>query len=172
MADLLSSSKYAVIGRLVGVDNSGLVGPMFTLRLPPTSYDIQRPGSYIDFLLLDTHRRTLQKRIGLDDLLQVILHTATTGVAKGTRNELTFEIAPRGKCQRVSHCRRCFDVCCPINGKVIENDGHHLIVVDAGVPIAVTLLDHKPSDTQKVKINSWVTFWPSPPTHGVILGKA
>ncbi len=172
MAKLLSDRTYAVRGRLVAVDNGDLVGPMFVLRVPPTTADIRRPGSYIDFALLDVNRKTLQKRIGLDDELEVILHAATVKVEKGTRNELTFNIIPRGKCQRISHCRRVFEGCNPINGKVIENDGHHTIVVDAGVLIVVSLLEHKPTQTRQVKLNSWVTFWPSPPTHGIILGKS
>ena len=57
-------------------------------------------------------------------------------------------------------------------GKVIENDEHHMIVVDAGLPIVVSLLEHKPTQTREVKLNSWVTFWPVPPTHGIILGRA
>ncbi|MHC4294068.1 MAG: hypothetical protein ACYSTL_00615 [Planctomycetota bacterium] len=171
MASLLNDSTYAVKGRLVCVDNSGLVGPMFTLRLPPTTFDVRRPGSYIDLILLDSNRKTLQKRIGIDDELQVILHAATTRVEKGTRNELTFKIAPRSKSQPITHCRRIFDDRSPINGKVVENDAHHTIVVDAGVPIVVSLLDHKPTQTRQVKLNSWVTFWSSPPTHGIILGK-
>jgi len=171
MAKLLSDETYAVRGRLVAIDNSGLVGPMFTLRLPPSTFDVQRPGSYIDFVLLDTHRKTLQKRIHVDDELQVIIHAATAAVEKGTRNELTFHTSPRNQCQRISHTRRAFEGLAPINGKVVENDGHHTIVVDAGAPIAVTLLEHKPSQTKQVKINAWVTFWPVPPTHGIILGK-
>ncbi|KPK83809.1 MAG: hypothetical protein AMJ81_07250 [Phycisphaerae bacterium SM23_33] len=171
MAKLLSDPTYAVRGRLVAVDNSGLLGPFFILRVPPTTYDIQRPASYIDFQLLDTARRTLQKRIGMDDELQVIIHAATPSVQKGTRNELTFQITGKGKSQRISHATRRFESCTPINGKVTENDGRHLIVVDAGVPIVVSLLEHKPSRTKQVKLNSWVTFWPTPPTHGIILGK-
>ena len=171
MAKLLSDEKYAVRGRLVAVDNSGLVGPIFTLRVPPTTFDLQRPASYIDFQLLDTNRKTLQKRIRIDDELQVIIHAATAAVAGGTRNESTFQIAPRGRCQRISHCRRAFGSMSPVNGKVIDNDGHHSIVVDAGVPVVVSLLEHKPSQTKQVKVNSWVTFWPAPPTHGIILGK-
>ena len=89
----------------------------------------------------------------------------------GTRSELTFQLAPKGKSQRVSHATRRFESLTPLNGKVIDNDGHHLIVVDAGVPIIVSLLQHKPSQTSQIKLNSWVTFWPGPPTHGIILGK-
>ena len=171
MAKLLSDETYAVCGRLVAVDNSGLVSPLFTLRLPPNTFDVQRPGSYIDFLLLDTHRKTLQKRIHIDDELQVIIHAATASVEKGTQGEMTFQTAPRSKCQRVSHCRRVFEGVSPINGKVAENDGRHTIVVDTGAPVVVTLLEHKPSQTKQVKLNAWVTFWPVPPTHGIILGK-
>lgn len=172
MAKLLTNETYAVLGRLVAVDNSGLVGPMFTLRLPPTTCDVQRPGSYIDFSLLDVKRITLQKRISLDDELRVILHAAAASISKGTRNELTFDLTPRTKCRRIPHCRRIFDWCSPINGKVIENDARHTIVIDAGLPIVVSLPQHKPTQTREIKINSWVTLWPSPPTHGIILGKA
>ncbi|GAF83956.1 unnamed protein product [marine sediment metagenome] len=171
MAKLLSDPKYAVRGRLVVIDNSGLLGPFFTLRVPPNTFDVQRPASYLDFRLLDTARKTLQKRIGVDDELEVIIHTATVGVKPGTRNELTFQIAPKSKSQRISHARRRFDSLTPINGKVVENDEHHVIAVDAGVPLVVSMLNHKPSQTRQVRINSWVTFWPSPPTHGIILGK-
>jgi len=171
MAKLLNDETYAVRGRLVGVDNSGLVGPMFTLRLPPSTADVQRPGSYIDLLLLDINRRTLQKRIHVDDELQVIIHAATSAASSGTRNEQTFLLLPKGQCQRVSHCRREFAGVAPINGKVLENDSRHMIVVDAGVPLVVTLLEHKPAQTRQVKVNAWVTFWPVPPTHGIILGK-
>lgn len=172
MAGLLTDVRFAVLGRLVAIDDSGLVGPMFSLRIPPTTFDVQRPGSYMDFILLDVKRKTLQKRINIDDELKVILHSAAASITKGTRNELTFAVWPRGKCQRISHCRRSFDGCCPVNGKVVENDGRHTIVVDAGVPIVVSLAEHKPAETKQIKINSWVTFWPSPPTHGIILGKA
>ena len=171
MAKLLSDSTYAVRGRLVAVDNSGLIGPLFTLRLPPTTADLNRPGSYIDLTLLDVGRKTLQKRIDLDDELEVILLAATSKIDPGTRNEQTFQIIPRNQCQRVSHARRSFSGLTPINGKVIANDERSTLVVDAGCPVGVTLLDHKPSDTKLIKINSWVTFWPVPPTHGVILGK-
>ncbi len=171
MAKLLSDSKYAIRGRLVAIDNSGMIGPFFTLRYPPTTFDLQRPGTYIDFRLLDTARKTLQKRIGLHDELDVIMHAATAKLDSGTRNEQTFYTVPKSKGQRISHTQRRFDSLTPINGKVIDNDGHHVIVVDAGVPVVVSLLEHKPSQTQKVKINSWVTFWPTPPTHGIILGK-
>jgi len=135
------------------------------------SFDLQRPGSYVDFTLLDTNRKTLQRRIHLDDELDVIVHAATAAVSPGTRNELTFQTAPRSRCQRISHCRRAFESLSPVNGKVIDNDEHHVIVVDAGAPVVVSLLQHKPSQTKQVKLNSWVTFWPAPPTHGIILGK-
>ena len=171
MAKLLSDDTYAVRGKLVGIDDSRMVGPLFTLRVPPTTCDVQRPGSYIDFLLLDTHRKTLQKRIHVEDELQVIIHAATAAVEKGTRNEMTFQIVPRGRCQRISHCTRVFSGLRPINGKVIDNDGRHCLAVDAGVPIVVSLLQHKPSQTKQVKVNAWITFWPVPPTHGLILGK-
>jgi len=171
MAKFLSDSKYAVRGRLVAVDDGGMVGPMFTLRLPPSTSDVQRPGSYIDLVLLDTNRKTLQRRIAVGDELEVILHAATPAVTSGTRNELTFEVFPRGQCQRISHCRRVFNSMGPVNGKVIDNDEHHMIVVDAGLLIAVSLLEHKPAQTKEVKVNAWVTFWPAPPTHGIILGK-
>jgi hypothetical protein len=171
MAKFLSDSKYAVRGRLVAVDDGGMVGPMFTLRLPPSTSDVQRPGSYIDLVLLDTNRKTLQRRIAVGDELEVILHAATPAVTSGTRNELTFEVFPRGQCQRISHCRRVFTSIGPVNGKVIDNDEHHMIAVDAGLPIVVSLLEHKPAQTKEVKVNAWVTFWPTPPTHGIILGK-
>ena len=171
MPKLLSDDKYAVRGRLVTIDNSGMVGPLFTFRVPPSTADLQRPASYIDFQLLDTHRKTLQRRIGVDDELKVIIHAATAVVSKGTRNELTFRTSLRSQSQRVSHCRRVFTSVAPVNGKVIDNDGHHTIVVDCGVPVVLSLLEHKPSQTKQVKLNSWVTFWPAPPTHGIILGK-
>jgi len=171
MAKLLSDERFTVRGRLMAIDNSGAVGPMFTLRVPPNTYDVQRPGSYIDFHLLDARRKTLQKRIHLDDELDVVLHAATAAVEPGTQNELTFEVVPRNKCPRVSHCTRQFAGCSPVNGKVVENDGRNMIAVDAGVPLVVLLLDHKPTKTKQIKINSWVTFWPAPPTHGIILGK-
>jgi len=172
MAKLLSDETYSVRGRLVAIDNAGLVGPLFTLRVPPSTADVQRPGSYIDFVLLDTHRKTLQKRINLGDELQVIVHAAAADLEKGTRNELTFRTESRSSCQRISHCTRSFTGLAPVNGKVVDNDGHHTVAVDAGVPVVLTLLQHKPTQTRQVKINSWVTFWPVPPTHGIILGKA
>jgi len=171
MAKLLTDSKHAVRGKLVAVDDSGLVGPMFTLRVPPVTADVHRPGSYIDFVLLDTNRKTLQRKISVGDQLDVIIHAATSAVAPGTRNELTFEVRPRNQCQPVPHCRRTFGGLSPVNGQVLENDAHHMIVVDAGVPVVVTLLEHKPAQTRQVKPKSWVTFWPTPPTHGIILGK-
>lgn len=171
MAKLLSNPEYAVRGRLVAVDNSGLLGPFFTLRIPPNTFDVQRPGSYIDLHLLDTARKTLQKRIHVDDELTVIVHSATAAVDRGTRNELTFQINPRSRSQRISHARRCFESLSPINGKVMDNDGHHVIAINAGVPVVVSLLQHKPSQTRQIKLNSWITFWPTPPTHGIILGK-
>lgn len=171
MAKLLNDNTHAVRGRLVAVDHSGLIGPMFRLRIPPATADLQRPGSYMDFLLLDTHRKCLQKRIHVEDELEVIIHAATAKVDAGTRNEQTFVVHPRSKCPRISHASRLFDGASPINGKVLANDEHHMIVVDAGCPVAVSLLEHKPSQTRLVKINSWVTFWPTPPTHGIILGK-
>jgi hypothetical protein len=171
MAKFLSEAKYAVRGRLVAVDDSGMVGPMFTLRVPPSTFDVQRPGSYIDLELLDTNRKTLQKRFGMGDELEVILHAAATTISAGTRNEVTFEVSPRAQCQRISYCRRVFTSISPVNGKVIDNDEHHMLVVDAGLPFVVSLLDFKPTQTKEVKVNAWVTFWPTPPTHGVILGK-
>ncbi|MCY2930053.1 MAG: hypothetical protein NTV86_11275 [Planctomycetota bacterium] len=171
MAKLLTDSQYAVRGRLMAIDNAGPVGPLFTLRIPPATGDINRPGTYIDFVLLDTHRKTLQKRIHLDDELEVIIHVATAALDSGTRDETTFELYPAGKSPRISYCRRTVETITPVNGKVVENDAHNTIVVDAGVPLVVSLLSFKPTDTRKVKINSWVTFWPSPPTHGIILGK-
>lgn len=171
MSKFLSDKAFSVRGRLVGVDNSGLIGPLFTLRLPPSTADVQRPGSYIDLVLLDPGRKTLMKRIGVDDELEVILHAATNHLEPGTRNEQTFEVLPRNQCQRVSYTHRQFTGLTPINGKVIANDERSQIVVDAGCPIVVSLLDTKPTVTREVKLNSWVTFWPVPPTHGIILGK-
>ncbi len=171
MAKLLSESKYAIRTRLVAIDNSGMIGPFCTLRYPPTTFDLQRPGTYIDFRLLDIARKTLQKRVSLHDELSVIIHAATAKLDSGTRNEQTFHTVPKSKGQRISHTQRIFESLTPINGKVIDNDGHHMIIVDAGVPVAVSLLEHKPSQTKKIKINSWVMFWPTPPTHGIILGK-
>lgn len=172
MAKLLTDERYAVRGRLVAVDNGGLVGPMFTLRYPPATGDVQRPGSYIDFVLLDTHRKTLQKRIHVEDELNVIIHVATAELASGTRGQLTFETRPAGKCHPISHCRRLFDAMTPLNGKVVDSDAHHMVVIDVGVPVVVSLLGHKPSQTKAVKLNAWATLWPCPPTHGIILGKA
>jgi len=171
MAKLLSDPTYAVRGRLVAVDNSGLLGPFFVLRVPPSTFDLQRPASYIDFRLLDTARKTMQKRITVEDELEVIIHAATPAVSSGTRNELTFHLAPKAQSQRVSHAVRRFESLTPVNGKVIDNDGHHAIVIDAGVPVVVSLLEHKPSQTKQIKLNSWLTFWPTPPTHGIVLGK-
>jgi len=172
VARLLSDRKFAVTGRLLGVDNTGLVGPMFTLRIPATSCDIRRPGSYLDFVLLDANRKTLTRQISIDDKLVVVLHFATANISKGTRNEMAFHIEPRNKCRRISYCKRVFEAYDPVNGKVIENDGNHIIAVDAGVPVVVSLLQHKPAQTKQIKLNSWVTFWPAPPVHGLILGKA
>jgi hypothetical protein len=171
MAKFLSDPKFAIRGRLVAVDNSGLLGPFFVVRVPPTTFDVQRPGSYIDFLLLDTARKTLQRRIALEDELEVIIHAATAALQPGTRNEATFQVFPKGQCQRVSHAVRRFESLAPVNGRVVDNDGHHVLAVDAGVVMIVSLLEHKPAQTQQVKVNSWVTFWPAPPTHGIILGK-
>ena len=96
MAKLLSDPKFAVRGRLVAVDNSDLIGPMFTLRIPPKTSDIQRPGSYIDFLLLDTHRKTLQKRIHVDDELEVIGVVLEVEVRPGIRDRVGFDLDLRG----------------------------------------------------------------------------
>ncbi|MFW6132892.1 MAG: hypothetical protein ACOC8F_03270 [Planctomycetota bacterium] len=171
MPKLLTDPQYAVRGRLVAVDNGAVVGPIFTLRVPPNTADLQRPASYIDFRLLDTNRKTLQKRITVEDELDVVIHAATAGVESGTRDEPTFRLRPVSRSQQIPHCRRVFESLSPVNGKVIDNDGHHTIVVDAGVPVVVTLLAHTPTQTRTVKLNAWVTFWPSPPTHGVVLGK-
>ena len=171
MTKLLSDETFAVRGKLVAIDNSGLIGPLFTLRIPPSTSNVKRPGSYVDFVLLDIHRKTLQKRIHMDDELSVIVHVATAAVEPGTRNEMTFHVEPAGRCRQISHCRRAFEGVSPINGKVIENDGHHTIAVDAGAPVVLTLLNHKPTQTREVNLNAWVTFWPVPPTHGIILGK-
>ena len=171
MAKLLSDDHYAVRGRLVAIDNSELVGPYVILRVPPNTFDLQRPGSYIDFRLLDTNRKTLQKRIHLDDELKVVIHAATPTLEAGTRNEPTFATAPRSRCQRISHTHRLFAGVSPVNGQVVDNDEHHMIVLDAGVPMVVSLLGHKPTQTKKIERGDWVTFWPTPPTHGIILGK-
>lgn len=171
MVKLLGDDQYAIRGRLVAVDNSQLVGPWFKLRLPPATADVQRPGSYIDFQLLDTNRRTLQKRINIEDELKVIVHAATANIETGTRNEQTFATSPRNRCQRISHCRRVFEGLTPVNGQVVANDEHHTLVIDAGVPVVVSLLEHKPKKTREIELDSWVTFWPSPPTHGIVLGK-
>lgn len=53
----------------------------------------------------------------------------------------------------------------------VDNAGRHPIVIDAGIPLIVKLLQHKPIQTREIKLNSWVTLWPVPPTHGIILGK-
>ncbi len=172
MGKFLSDDANALIGRLVAIDNSELVGPMFILRIPPATADIQKPASYMDLNLLDTSRKILQKRISVGDELKVIIHVATAAVEGGTRNEMTFQIQPRNKCQKISHCRRLFNGMMPINGKVTDNDGRKHLVVDAGIPIVVSLLEHKAAQTSTIKINSWVTLWPTPPTHGIILGKA
>ena len=171
MAKLLSDATYAVRGRLVAIDNSVIVGPMFRLRLPPVTFDLQRPGSYIDLDLLDTHRKTLNRKFHVDDEVSVIIHAACSGVGPGTRNQMTFITLPRNQSQVVTHSRRIFTGMTPVNGKVIHNDERRQIVVDAGFPIVVSLLDHKPTQTREVKVNAWVTFWPAPPTHGIILGK-
>jgi len=171
MAKLLSDDRYAVRGRLVAIDNSQFVGPLFVLRVPPSTADLQRPGSYIDFRLLDTNRKTLQKRINVEDELQVIIHAAAATIEPGTQNEQTFATVSRSRCQRVSHCRRIFEGLAPINGKVVDNDEHHTLVVDAGVPVVVSLLGHKPTRTRQIRTGTWATFWPTPPTHGIILGK-
>ncbi len=171
MAKFLSDDQYAVRGRLMAIDNSEFIGPYFILRTPPNTFDMQRPGSYIDFRLLDTNRKTLQKRIHLDDELKILIHAATPSLDSGTQNEPTFAIAPRSRCQRISHCHRTFAGVSPINGQVVANDEHHMIVIDAGVPIVVSLLGHKPTQTKKIELESWATFWPTPPTHGIILGK-
>jgi len=171
MARFLSDPTHSVRGRLVAIDNSGMIGPFFVLRVPPTTFDLHRPATYIDFRLLDTARKTLQKRIGVDDELRAIIHAATPALDSGTRNEMTFQVQPKSRSQRITHARRQFDSATPINGKVVDNDAHHTLVLDAGVPVVVSLLEHKPSQTKKIKINSWITFWPAPPTHGIILGK-
>jgi len=171
MAKFLSDQAYAVRGRLVAIDNAGLVGPFIVLRVPPTTFDVQRPASYMDFRLLDPSRKTLQKRINVDDELEVILHAFTASAGKGTRNELTFQVEPKGRCQRISHTVRCFDSLTPVNGKVVDSDGRNMIVVDAGFPVVVSLLEQKRAAAKEIKVNSWITFWPSPPTHGVVLGK-
>ena len=66
MPKLLNNPEYGVRGRLVAIDNSGLMGPFFTLRIPPNTFDLQRPGSYIDIHLLDSAGKTTQKRIHIE----------------------------------------------------------------------------------------------------------
>jgi len=169
MGKMLSDKTYAVTGQLVAIDATGLVGPFFTIRVPPKGYDLHRPGSYIDLRLLDPGQVVFKKKIRIHDELRVIIHPCTAVLERGTRNEMTFELFPRSKAQRVSHAVRRDDATAPINGKVIDNDGRRHVVVDAGLPLVVGMLDAKPSQVKLVKVNSWVTFWPAPPTHGVIL---
>jgi len=169
MAKMLLDKRYAVAGKLVGIDASGLVGPFFTLRVPAKGYDLHRPATYIDLRLLDPGQVVFKNKIHINDELKVILNPATAHIEPGTRNELTFEILPRSQSQRVSHAVRRDEASSPINGKVIDNDERRHIVVDAGLPLVVGMLDATPAQVKLVKINSWVSFWPAPPTHGIIL---
>ncbi len=172
MAKYLQDKKLAVTGKLVGIDATGLIGPFFTLRVPARGFDLHRPASYIDIRLLDPGQIVHRSKIHIDDELKVIIHPVTRHLEKGTRNELTFEIVKKSAAQRISHAVRYDDATHPINGKVVDNDGRHFIVVDAGLPLVVGMMDFKPSDVKLINAGSWVTFWPSPPTHGMILGRA
>ncbi len=169
MSKMLQDKRYAVTGKLVAIDAAGLIGPFFTIRVPPVSYDLHRPASYMDIRLLDPGQVVFKSKIHINDELRVIINPATTRLESGTRNELTFEITPRTRCQRVSHAIRCHDATAPINGRVIDTDERRHIVVDAGLPLVVALLDTTPSQIKLIKINSWVSFWPAPPSHGIIL---
>ena len=171
-ARLLSEKTYAVTGKLVAIDATGLVGPFFTVRMPAKGFDLHRPGTYIDLTLLDPGQVVFKKKIHINDELRVIINPSTAFLERGTRNEMTFQIDPRGKCRRISHCRRVFETHDPVNGKVTESDGKHVIAMDVGLPVVVSLLQHTPSQTKQIKLNSWLTFWPAPPVHGLILGKA
>lgn len=168
MAKMLTDSKYAVTGKLVAIDATGLVGPFFTIRVPAKGYDLHRPATYIDLTLLDPGQAVFRKKIHINDDVKVIINPSTAVLEKGTRNEMTFEVLPKSKSQRVSHSIRRDNATSPVNGKVIDNDERKHIVVDAGLPLVVGLLDTKPSQVKLVKVNSWVTFWPAPPTHGII----
>ncbi len=169
MAKMLSDKRYAVTGKLVGIDATGLVGPFFTIRVPAKGYDLSRPGTYIDLSLLDPGQVVFKKKIHINDELKVVINPSTAVLEQGTRNEMTFQVVPRSKAQRISHAIRRDDATAPINGKVIDNDERRHIVIDAGLPLVVGMLDTKPSQVKLVKVNSWVTFWPAPPTHGIIL---
>lgn len=169
MAKMLTDKQYAVQGKLVGIDATGLIGPFFTIRVPGKGYDLHRPASYIDIQLFDPTQAVYKRKIHINDEVNVIINPSASVLEKGTRNELTFSIVPKTKCQRISHAVRRDTATSPINGKVIDNDERKHIVVDAGLPLVVGLLDTKPSQVKLVKVNSWVTFWPAPPTHGIIL---
>ncbi|MBN1344562.1 MAG: hypothetical protein JXQ73_17865 [Phycisphaerae bacterium] len=169
MAKLLTDKRYAVTGKLVAIDATGLVGPFFTIRVPAKGYDLHRPATYIDLKLLDPGQVVFKSKIHINDDLRVIINPSAAVLEKGTRNQLTYEVLPRSNSQRISHAVRKDDATAPINGKVIDNDERKHIVIDAGLPLVVGLLDAKPSQVKLVKINSWVTFWPAPPTHGIIL---
>jgi len=172
VAKYLQDKRFAVTGKLVGIDARGLIGPFFTLRVPARGYDLHRPATYIDLRLLDPGQIVYRSKIHINDILRVILNPATRHLEKGTRGELTFEIIKKSSAQRISHAVRYDDATCPINGKVVDSDGRHFIVVDAGLPLVVGLMEFKPSEVKLIKLGAWVTFWPSPPTHGVILGHA
>ncbi len=168
MAKMLTDKRYAVLGKLVAIDATGLVGPFFTVRVPPKGFDLHRPATYIDLTLLDPGQVVFKRKIHIDDEVRVIINPSTAVLEKGTRNEMTFDVLPRSKAQRISHAVRRDDATSPINGKVIDNDERRHIVVDAGLPLVVGMLDAKPSQVKLVKVNSWVTFWPVPPTHGIL----
>ncbi len=169
MAKMLTDKQYAVTGQLVAIDATGLIGPFFTVRVPSKGYDLHRPATYLDLRLLDPGQSVFKRKIRLNDEIRVIINPSTAVLEKGTRNELTFQVLPKSKAQRISHTVRRDDATSPINGKVIDNDERKHIVVDAGLPLVVGMLDTKPSQVKLIKVNSWVTFWPAPPTHGIIL---
>ncbi len=169
MAKFLTDKTYAVQGKLVAIDATGMIGPFFTLRVPAKGYDLRRPASYLDLTLLDPTERVYKNKIHINDELTVIVHPATAHLESGTADELTFQIHKRQEAQFVSHAVRRDTGQAPINGKIIDNDEYHMVVVDAGLPMVVNLLDHKPSQTREIGIGKWVTFWPVPPTQGLIL---
>jgi hypothetical protein len=169
MSKMLQDKRYSVAGKLVAIDATGLIGPFFTIRMPPKTYDLNRPASYIDIRLLDPGQVVFKNKIHINDELRVIIHPATAHLEPGTRNELTFEVTPRGKCQRITHAVRRDDATAPINGKVIDTDERRHVVIDAGLPLVVAMLDTAPSQMKLLRINAWVSFWPAPPTHGIIL---
>ncbi len=170
MAKMLLDKRYAVVGKLVAIDATGLIGPFFTLRVPAKGYDLRRPATYIDLRLLDPGQVVFKNKIHINDDLKVIIHPATAHLESGTRNEQTFEVLPKGQSQWISHAVRLHDAASPINGKVIDTDERKHIVVDAGLPLVVGMLDTPTAQIKQIKINSWVSFWPAPPTQGIIVG--